>query len=422
MKRNATPIRDATGEFIKIVAAYIIPLLHGAVLDGPRSGIRNVSDLTSFHTANRIVIAVPGADGSCLTLKRSVPFSVEELDFARMVVEKVHADKLHETGAYHIILCDLVERAIARLLDEECAETIHRVIRVYNQWATEAHGGRRVSHTTGIRLDVSRETGSNLFDLKDDAFVKSLSETPDFILSVDRRGDILGVDHLPGRPSNSRRDQEIFAPGPLAETALWTNSRHRIAVRLTAQGEILIFRNKTLAFAKRRSYWRSLPHKALLEAFLRESASACQRDTGMAVYLTILDLAFSGFGGCIGVITRDGKAERDIERASPGLLFDSPDPVQRVRMLQTIIKGRKFFQVPRPLRATLCKLDGALVIDEEGGIVTAGVMVKTNGTPIAGGGRSAAARALAERGVGVKISREGFVEVYDRSDTPILFA
>lgn len=376
--------------------------------------------LASFHTANKIMVAVPGSDSRYLVLKRSVPFTGEELAFARMVVEKVHADKLYESNLYHLVLCDMVERAIARLLDEECADTIHRVIRTYNQWAMDGYAQKNAPRTIGIHLSTSRETGSNLFDLANETAVKSLCAPPEALLSVDKNGNILGVDQVSAKLNNYKKDREILAPGPLADIAMWTNTRHRIAIRLTPQGEILIFRNKSLAFAKRRSFWRSLPHKTLLESFMRESTSPDQRNARMAIYLTILDLAFSGTGACLGILeaggTGPGKA-----RAGGGM-FLPPESDRIAGMLRTIIKGRKFFQVPRPLRAALCTLDGALVIDGEGEILVAGARVKTNETLATGGGRSAAARTLAERGVGVKISREGYVAIYDRNDTPVFFA
>lgn len=54
--------------------------------------------------------------------------------------------------------------------------------------------------------------------------------------------------------------------------------------------------------------------------------------------------------------------------------------------------------------------------------MTAGAIVKTDGNLATGGGRSAAARALAQQGFGIKISSDGYIEIYEGENPPVYFA
>ena len=70
-----------------------------------------------------------------------------------------------------------------------------------------------------------------------------------------------------------------------------------------------------------------------------------------------------------------------------------------------------FFQVDRVLRKETLGLDGATVVSLDGSFYCAGSIVEV---PMgsSGGGRTAAAKKLANFGVGIKISEDGYIEAY----------
>jgi hypothetical protein len=67
--------------------------------------------------------------------------------------------------------------------------------------------------------------------------------------------------------------------------------------------------------------------------------------------------------------------------------------------------------MPRRLRLEMLSMDGATILDREGNILTAGTIIEVGGgSP--GGGRTAAAMALARYGTGIKVSQDGPVDIY----------
>jgi len=72
---------------------------------------------------------------------------------------------------------------------------------------------------------------------------------------------------------------------------------------------------------------------------------------------------------------------------------------------------RSFFDLEKPLRREILSLDGATVVSLNGSFYCAGSIIAVPGGST-GGGRTATAKQLAEFGVGIKISEDGYVEAY----------
>ena len=83
--------------------------------------------------------------------------------------------------------------------------------------------------------------------------------------------------------------------------------------------------------------------------------------------------------------------------------------------------GKKFYEIPRRIRVELCAIDGAVLLDSEGEVLTVGAILKTKGNAANGGGRTAAAQALAKSGTGIKISHDGYIEIYKGSKPSLAF-
>ena len=56
-------------------------------------------------------------------------------------------------------------------------------------------------------------------------------------------------------------------------------------------------------------------------------------------------------------------------------------------------------------------MDGATILDKEGNIISFGAIIQ-NDSGSYGGGRGAAARKLSKYGLAIKISTDGYIEVY----------
>ena len=80
-------------------------------------------------------------------------------------------------------------------------------------------------------------------------------------------------------------------------------------------------------------------------------------------------------------------------------------------ILKRLIKGRHFDELDRKLRSELLGLDGACIVGCDGKVQAFGAIIQNDSGSL-GGGRGAAARKLSEYGMAVKISTDGYIEVY----------
>ena len=70
-----------------------------------------------------------------------------------------------------------------------------------------------------------------------------------------------------------------------------------------------------------------------------------------------------------------------------------------------------FIRLDRKLRAEFVSMDGATIIDKNGDVISFGAIIQ-NDSGSYGGGRGAAAKKLSKYGLAVKISTDGYIEVY----------
>ena len=87
------------------------------------------------------------------------------------------------------------------------------------------------------------------------------------------------------------------------------------------------------------------------------------------------------------------------------------------RFLKTILKEYKRFQdIPRKLRQELVGIDGATIVDERGELLCVGAIIEIPGGSTGGGGRTAAAKAIAKYGLGIKISNDGKIQYWKKRE------
>jgi hypothetical protein len=112
-----------------------------------------------------------------------------------------------------------------------------------------------------------------------------------------------------------------------------------------------------------------------------------------AVYASCLDASFAGTGACLGILAADASSRlKEIAPEAADHLL--PQGSAKARLLQQAINGRPFQALDRRLRQEILAIDGS-----------------------SGGGRRAAAVALAAYGVGIKVSADGGIEGFRRSAT-----
>ena len=324
---------------------------------------------------------------------------------------------------FHLVGRACVELAIAEFINLEHAQTIYNIIQIYNQWSTQTYEGARISHSVGVDFTRTSEQKSNIIDLINSDFIRILGSSAHTILTVDGNGYILDLETIRLPENGGEKIDSLRAPLCVAGEAIWSAQAERAVVHLTAKGEILLFKDGMALFAKRRAKWRSFPHGLIMnEQHNSENIPPLQIMIQRAIYLTAIDVAFELEGACIGVLDeKPGKRKEGLGRIRSEYLFTAKKASLATRLLSSFVGGKKFYELPRPIRLELCAIDGAVILDHEGAILTVGAILKTKGNTGAGGGRAAAATALGKTGTGIKISNDGYIEIYSGNKPPMIF-
>ena len=234
-------------------------------------------------------------------------------------------------------------------------------------------------------------------------------------------------------------DNNLFAPYKHLELAtLATGSK--VGVCLSEQGDVLVFKNKSLLFAKKSGIWICYSHDEIVGK-LSEHAGEYE-EVRRAIYITALDTSFNRCGGCIVHVNSGDSLNvlKHIDEADV-LYKESYDHIQQEKInqsffatmedgapeipdyeqflleekcaktatLRKLIIGRKFQELDRKFRQELIAIDGAVVIDYDGKILAVGAIIKIEAGS-SGGGRLAAAKTLSNYGISIKISNDGSIQ------------
>lgn len=146
-----------------------------------------------------------------------------------------------------------------------------------------------------------------------------------------------------------------------------------------------------------------------------------------AIYCTLLDVSFSHTGSCLAIVMPDIETDKISEiikeRFDLSITGNLPDSIsedsrEKIQVLKYLLADnnsiRSFFEIEKPLRKEILSLDGATVVSLDGSFYCAGSIVSVPGGS-SGGGRTAAAKQLAQIGVGIKVSEDGYIEAYGLS-------
>ncbi len=178
----------------------------------------------------------------------------------------------------------------------------------------------------------------------------------------------------------------------------------KVALVLNRLGEILILKDGKLLFARRSGRWHFLTH----EWISAQMGGPQNLELRQAVYESCLDASFARTGACIGLITSThaARVKTLVPKAEDHL---NPAVSVKAKAIAKMIKGEPFQRLDRRLRQELLAIDGATVLSNDGRILAVGAILRIDGGST-GGGRLAAARALAELGVGIKVSQDGGIQ------------
>jgi len=448
---------DAKKEFIFIVEKYILPMFDV-------SGDLTQNNSTTLHNTNLIEISendgvknliiypfvsrgkispdffcsIKTRSGLSLIKPANVILKellkVAEFDYRDLSKQNDYGNFDEKGNSYKKRTFDLAfELGMCKWLTSRGsdASVLHAVISQLINWASRTYEGKNVPF--GIVIDFSKNQNNSGADYLHFLNNDSSAVFTDGVFSgimLDRNGTILSflsrnADNVPNE------NRHIFAPFQFANIASYCQNQAIGIIALTS-GEILIIKKGAIRFAKRGSKWVTFDWERVCNAlrpyFLLDESLTFQQINNKIkeIYSTILDVSFAHTGGCIAIVVPSketsltGIIKERIDlydlHLSDGSSDVSEESKERIGILTYLLKYpnnamKSFFDIDRVLRKEILSLDGATVVSLSGSFFCAGSIVAVP-SGSSGGGRTAAAKKLAEYGIGIKISEDGYVEAY----------
>jgi hypothetical protein len=329
-----------------------------------------------------------------LVINRSPTFTGRERKLAGQFISELAAVVKLGAGDYEPELI----RAIPRLVVAAHlggGTRLRSVLERLETWSSQTYEGQRIVAAIGLDA-IPAGTSIALDDLWEEPFGPVLTNGFDTLLVVGSDSQIQGVQQI------STSSVSSTAPYRLREVACWAKGE-RISVVLNQHGEVLVFQNQSLRFARRSSNWLHYVH----ETNIRRMSPPKNRSLREAIYESCLDVSFARSGGCIGVVNQ-AELDRVSEIVSPDDLLASLG-TYKARVISKVVGGELFQSLDRRARSELLSLDGAMMLDRDGRILCAGTIVNVPGGSVGGGGRTAAAVRLSTLGLGLKVSQDGTI-------------
>lgn len=382
-------------EFENLINAYLVPMFSGASLKGTRS-CRASNKLIAYENVCILKIKPFLHANYCIRFKRSQKFIPEEIKLVENFIKELSEIASQKDKRHFKDLMDLLPRRVLsrQLRYDLCGRIIlEDIIQWFESLASQTYEGKQIVAAFGI-TEKGSYSSVDIPSLSREDFSKVLSNGFDTMYLCGNNGKVFNLRRLAVKYPKSH------APVRMGAIANWAKGK-KVAVVLNRNGEILVFKNKMLKFAKRLGSWKYYPHESALKQF----GPGIRTEIKEAVYQSCIDASFARTGGCIALLTRDGERELRREKIVSASDMISTKKITRTKLLDKIAK-KPFQGIDRLIRQELLSMDGAVVLSNKGGIITAGAIIKVP-SGSTGGGRRAAAINLSKWGIGIKISSDG---------------
>jgi len=336
--------------------------------------------------------------------RRALVLSDEETRLLR-----AYADALHEfsrvprpfaTAASEDVLTKAI--AVRCTRTERDAVVLEAVMQAIVRYATRTYEGVRVAMNLALDFRDRQLGRQSLNSFLDAPWAPVMGSGLTTAVELSSDGSAQRIIDLP--PTDN---PNTLAPSNFTSLAEWAGTDDRIGLSVTRSGEVYLFANGELLFARRNSRWKGFPLSLVTQSgWFGTSKRRLAPTMKQAVLSSLLDASAAHHGACIGIVTNDNR-----NNAVNALLATDDLWGSRANIPSQMFEESSFQALSRRRRLELLSMDGATLLEQSGRIVAAGAIVKVpGGSP--GGGRTAAAHAISEYGVGIKVSQDGPVTAH----------
>lgn len=331
-----------------------------------------------------------------------------------------------------------VQKGICNWIVEQNNDKIEELFGILEKWSVQTYEGKKVTFgfiiNPDAKSDFNNEYGTWCDFLKDD-FSAVFSDCIHSVIELDSNCNFC-------RYLSATENDRIEKCDLKYDSALRFSMVMQkfvvgkcVGVFLLNNGDMILAKNGAVKFVKRNLKWLNFSYDAFKNSFgTFIEDNKIRENILQSIFASMLDVSFSHTGGIIALV-KDIKPliKKDVENESVlnpcdyllgadcdvEAYFNNeriPRKEQDKRMLKrnivkTFINNQKFTKLDRKLRCELISLDGACILDKQGNVCACGAIIK-NDSGSTGGGRGAASKKLSNYGFAIKISTDGYIELY----------
>lgn len=443
-------------DFTQCIREYILPLIPTAVDIHHFNSETSNKKKVSLHTNRLHIDFWPGNNPENYYLRVDLSAELNSTKTFQKVFEKIistredaidfitktkkntnRLDHRQYLRGLDAISCQL---GICRsLIDRPHHATfLSEVITLLSTWSSKKYEGKNVPF--GIVINFNEKTiptrKISFIDFLKSNYSAVFTDGVFSAVLLDQKGNLCEHKHLfPIRMENTESYQKTLSPTRFCGFAELCDQPHKIGVILLLNGDILLFKNKTLMFAKRRGKWTYFDWARFFNPFFYRYSPAdykidLKEDKKLgkeillskSVYISLLDASFAHNGACLGLSNETGiNLQTALKNCNfikdPDQTIDDTQHKLKLSVLMQLVNYQrdesgiigssdKFYDLSDQLITELLSLDGATVIDWEGNIHAAGAIVSIESGTM-GGGRTTATKKLSEYGLAFKVSQDG---------------
>lgn len=306
-------------------------------------------------------------------------------------------------------------------------------------WAVKTYEGKNV--TMGFIINPEVESDfyvgeQNWLDFMHDDASAMLTDCIHSVIELDSQCNFVKYHSLSEKNQIPGCELNYKTPLRFSQMIQTLVKDKKRGVFLLNNGDIVLAKDQEVRFVRRNLRWLNLSYRAFrnaLQPFIdknkgKSTTSVTKLESLLeSIFASVLDVSFSHTGGIVAVVGKTwpgSMAEKNcgetpILAPCDDLLssvYDTENHSCDIRalkraLIKQLIAGKTFYRLDRKLRSELLGLDGACILRCDGKVQSFGAIIQNDSGSL-GGGRGAAARKLSEYGMAVKISTDGYIEVY----------
>lgn len=357
----------------------------------------------------------------CVAFFKISPYHQDSYRKRTSFYSNVHREKVSQLA---------VQRGISTWIVGSENNAVEELLNLMETWAVQTYEGKKV--TFGFVITPNPSVSAFLpkkewLKFLSDDYSAVLTDCIHSVIQLDNNCCFRGFLSLSDNGTIPLHTLSPFLPLRFSQCIYEHVHDDAVGIFLLNNGDIVLSKDREIRFVKRNLRWLNFSFDAF-------RAAACSQQTNWdesllkEIYATMLDVSFAHTGGILSIV-RDPRDLRmpsnsPILKPYDDLLCNPPEncldklPLKdkeitqiKRQVIQTLINGKRFPDLDRKLRSELTAMDGACILDAEGNVVSFGAIIRSD-TDSSGGARGAASRTLSHYGMAVKISTDGYVELY----------